>query len=348
MKKIVAAGIVLALCLSLLCACKDAAASSASASTAGLSASSSGASSDADAADSAPGLYVNGAKIEADPMMNVNGTDVPFDLYRYYYLSTKYMLSYGDDSLWTGEKGAENTASLLDRTERSVLTHYAIREMADAKGVALSDAELAQIDDVIQSYKDQMGEEQFNAALEQQYYTEEIYRELYANMLLRNKLYGDDILASAAKDYVHVQHILVKFESTEEGADHSKELKKAQEILEKVNAGEDFSSLMEQYNEDTGEPEDGYYFTTGKMVQEFEDAAFALKEGKTSDIVETSYGYHILKRLPLAQSYVKEHLSDFIGEALSAQIAEDLSAYTQKMKVTYSDAYDSVAPDTMR
>ena len=65
---------------------------------------------------------------------------------------------------------------------------------------------------------------------------------------------------------------------------------KAQEVLEKAQAGKDFNALMEEYNEDPGEPEEGYYFPTGVMVQEFEDASFALQDGEISDIVETSYG----------------------------------------------------------
>lgn len=75
----------------------------------------------------------------------------------------------------------------------------------------------------------------------------------------------------------------------------------ANDVLAKLKAGGDFDALMNEYSEDPGlaNAPDGYVFTTGEMVQEFEDAAFALGEGKISGLVKSPYGYHIIKREPL-------------------------------------------------
>ena len=77
--------------------------------------------------------------------------------------------------------------------------------------------------------------------------------------------------------------------------------KKAEQILAKINAGEDFDTLMNENSEDPGlaGAPDGYVFSYGEMVPEFEEAAFALEEDQVSGLVNTSYGIHILKRVPL-------------------------------------------------
>jgi len=80
-------------------------------------------------------------------------------------------------------------------------------------------------------------------------------------------------------------------------------LPKAEEVLAKVQAGEDFDALLETYGEDTGmqsEPAktEGYAICEGLnlYVPEFQEAAMALaKVGDTSELVKTSYGYHILQ-----------------------------------------------------
>ena len=103
----------------------------------------------------------------------------------------------------------------------------------------------------------------------------------------------------------------------------------AEELAEKLKnyTGDDlasyFAELADEYSEDPGRASypTGYTFTTGSMVKEFEDAAYALDEGAVSDIVESSFGYHILLRLPLdkaaaAESVREAYFTNFIDEQL--------------------------------
>jgi parvulin-like peptidyl-prolyl isomerase len=73
---------------------------------------------------------------------------------------------------------------------------------------------------------------------------------------------------------------------------------KVEDILKRVRAGEDFAALAKEFSEDPGSRAQGGdlgWFGRGEMVKEFEDAAFALKEGEVSGIVESPFGYHIIK-----------------------------------------------------
>ncbi len=94
-----------------------------------------------------------------------------------------------------------------------------------------------------------------------------------------------------------VRHILIL---TEKGLSTDKKKKKflqAKEILQEIKRGKDFADAAREYSEDISASEGGDvgYIEKGKMVPEFENAVYSMKEGEISDIVETAYGYHIIK-----------------------------------------------------
>ncbi|MFA4919654.1 MAG: peptidylprolyl isomerase [Thermodesulfovibrionales bacterium] len=100
------------------------------------------------------------------------------------------------------------------------------------------------------------------------------------------------------KEQVLASHILIKVDTTASEEDKKKAMAKAEDLLKRVKAGEDFAKLATEFSDDpSGKAKGGDlgYFSRGRMVKEFEDAAFALKPGEISDIVTTKYGYHIIK-----------------------------------------------------
>src|SRR5205085_685083 len=97
---------------------------------------------------------------------------------------------------------------------------------------------------------------------------------------------------------VHASHILISAPKTADAATRAKARAKAESILKDVHAGKDFSALAKQNSEDPGSAANGGdlgFFQQGQMVPQFNDVAFSLKPGAVSNVVETDFGYHIIK-----------------------------------------------------
>jgi parvulin-like peptidyl-prolyl isomerase len=117
--------------------------------------------------------------------------------------------------------------------------------------------------------------------------------------------YGYVVLRRCPVEKAHGRHILVRYEgSKRSGRDvtRTKEeaLKRAQDLLAKLDAGADFAALAKHDSEDGSSERGGDIGTPGRglLALPFERALFALQPGARSGVVETEYGYHIIERLP--------------------------------------------------
>ena len=109
--------------------------------------------------------------------------------------------------------------------------------------------------------------------------------------------YNQHIADYQVKEQVRARHILI---AVPEGADAKTDAAakaKAEDLLKQIRGGADFATLAKANSDDPGSKASGGelgFFTRGKMVPAFEQAAFALQPGQTSDLVKTSFGYHII------------------------------------------------------
>jgi len=102
-------------------------------------------------------------------------------------------------------------------------------------------------------------------------------------------------------EQVRASHILISTEPKDPNADPNqikvKAKEKAEGVLKQVNEGGDFAALAKENSDCPSAAQGGDLgkFGRGQMVKPFEDAAFSLKVGEVSDLVETQFGYHIIK-----------------------------------------------------
>ncbi len=344
------------------------------------------------------GLMVEG-KLMEDPgvMVTVGEYEIPFDYYRYYYLTYKdtYDMYYGDTT-WDTDFDHSKANMLKEMTESAIQRAYALQILAQEENITLTDEELASIEDEITAQKEVFGDD-FDDRLRQMHYTsEDMYRDIAQQQMLQKKAQteyterltaemGDDIIADAQDGYATAKHILigpieqpvnedlsaadtgedtsVSVPADGEEADPDAEVEdpamaaayaRAEELLAEIRSSSDpaatFDELMNEYSEDPGlaTSPDGYTFGPGEMVDEFYDGTMALEVGEISDPIKSSYGYHIIMRVPLDEEYVDEYFEtnrdSIISSAVYEKFQERLEKITANLPATPGEYYSYVSP----
>lgn len=189
-----------------------------------------------------------------------------------------------------------------------------MNEQLKAKKIDVNDAQIdARFDEIVKEYGPTL--EKFEAMVAQQGATikdvkEQVSFQLGVEKLYEldpsykavtdadaNKFYTDNPQYFQQPEQVQASHILIKTDEKADEATKAAAKAKAEELLKKVKAGGDFAALAKE-NSDCPSKERGGdlgLFGRGQMTPPFETAAFAMKVGDISDIVETQFGYHIIK-----------------------------------------------------
>lgn len=268
----------------------------------------------------------------AETVLTVNGLEVQWDQFFYFLNDELSTFLYYTGGQLPEDFNAALTDDVtirdyLDSMAESKAVYYAAAHTkAQERGLELTAEQEAALEEYWQQVEESYGDP---AALEADLKAGYLSKDLFLYILRCNsefstlmdesvglaggKLSEDDVKAWAADNgYVTVKHILRMTVNQQDGTALPEE-EKADVLAEmeiilaelKELQGEAlcarFDELIAEKGEDPGVAAnpDGYTFTSGTMVKEFEDAAFALGEYALSDIVETSYGYHILLGLPL-------------------------------------------------
>ena len=285
---------------------------------------------------------------------------------------------YGTELKWTDSYSDEQTYAdfVISATEQNISQFIAIEKAAADMGF-VKDAEFeAELNeqragDIATVCGEGASEEEFFAKLAENRMTRASYERIssanavYSQAFMSvfgeqfEKVETEDIIDFLNENkFMYASHILL-MTTDDDGAalddDAKAERREQLETLRaELSAIEDreelvarFKELKDEYDEDTGKTAypDGYMFTPGEMVPEFENAVLALDDYGLSDIVETTYGYHLILRLPLDTEAVMGYNDD--GTTYSARVAYANEKYTgaiadalDAIEVRYSDGFE--------
>jgi len=246
--------------------------------------------------------------------------------------------------------------ALLD----DLVGYHLLQQEATARKLVVADAE---VDVRVKQVRDQVGDEAaFQKALAERKTTLERVRADMRRQMLVDRLIEVEVVPTISvrpeqvtdfynqnpaqfvqPETLRTSHILVRLpEQADEAA--KKEMRaKAEALLRQVKAGADFAKVAKESSQDPGSAQNGGElppFSKGQMIPPFEEAAFALKPGQTSDVVETSFGFHIIRLherrapalVPLnqVQAQIQQYLAD---QQRQEKVAALIAALKAKGKV---------------
>ncbi|MFH1135163.1 MAG: peptidylprolyl isomerase [Pseudomonadota bacterium] len=236
----------------------------------------------------------------------------------------------------------------------NLISRQLLSQAAEQKGVKLDQKE---IDDQIEGLKKRFpSEEAFKEALAKMNVTlDELKRDFTEGLRIQKFIEQEfvektTVTEQEKKDHynkhrdefkqaeqVKARHILVKVDPKDDEAKKAEALKKIEALKARVEKGEDFAKLAEETSEGPSKSSGGDlgFFRRGQMVKPFEDAAFALEPGKTSGVVVSDFGYHIIKvedkKPERVASY--EEIQERLGEYLKQEkIREKVTAYLKDLR----------------
>ncbi len=243
-----------------------------------------------------------------------------------YVMRNQYEAYYGS-SIWDMEveEGVTLGDSMKDVITDQLVQMIILSSQAEDYGVSLNDEDNQAVEEYVENFKTNIGED----VMEKEGFTEDNIRSVVQKSTLAGKVsqamfdaeeveLTDEEKADAT--CIKVQHILISTTDTtkkdDEGnnvdmTDEEKEVylaeqkEKAEEALARAKNGEDFQALADEYSSENA----GFEFSFDKngydpvnmssMVEPFYTAAWQLGEGEISDLVESQYGYHIIKCVSL-------------------------------------------------
>ena len=193
-----------------------------------------------------------------------------------------------------------------------------------------------------------MDEEFYNNIFAQGYYLEAL--DEYYFGVGGEKAPSEDELRAEFDKYYKAKHILIRNTDDEgnelTGDALAEKQKLAQELQDRINAGEDFDELMNEYSEDTGlqfSPE-GYIFQDdGTYVEGFVNGVKALQPGETSkELVESEFGWHIIRREPLTDEDYQSMRPDLVYALTGESIDDLLNTWMEEAQIEYPEGHENL------
>ncbi len=305
-------------------------------------------------------------------VLTVNGAEITWKEYFgwLYSIIEQYEMYLGTTFEWSDSFSETQTFDEYAKFYADTMCsqYSVVSAESQAQALELNEEELAYIDALFENDAQTYAggdPEAFREFLESTYMDEDYYRYINSMSIFYNKLFdnaygmdGEKLSDEEVEDYIdangylYAKHILFltvdDARNPLDDAAKAEKLSQAEEVLAQLKACKDqeellakFDELMNAHSEDTGLAAypDGYYFLPGEMVPEFENGTKALENYTISDIVESSYGYHIILRLPITPDSEYQTGADFRFLAASSAFDTAMSEKFQNAEIVYSDEF---------
>jgi foldase protein PrsA len=296
-----------------------------------------------------------GAVVPENAVAVVNGEVMDLETFNkaFAMVERSYNELYGD-TIWTQEIQGQTVRDMIrERILEAMVIEKLIIGHVSSTDYKLSEEEVeeaytafmetaAEDADLTAFYEaNGIDEAYIKSQIESKLYTEEFERQVYAEV--ESDTANLEGLFDTYPLQVDASHILVA------------EAALADEIKGKIAAGEDFAELAKQFSVDTGSAQTGGalgLFGRGTMVEEFEKAAFALKAGEVSEVIQSQFGYHIIKvhdvqtLNTMKANGASEQEIEIQKSALMSNISQD--AYLAKIDALRAEAVVDTYPERIK
>lgn len=308
---------------------------------------------------------INGLSVSRN-IATVNGNELTEAEYKYYLEMTKEQMlteagAESAEDFWKTEIDGKKASEVAKERAMDDLirTEIAVQK-AKAAGITLSEEELASARSIfsdtssaakeqVKALEDMTGADKFQLGdiMEKLFLSNAYYQSLLAQENVLAKADDAAIAAKVSEDYAAVKHVLI-MNTPQDGAEVSDTetyaadaKKKAEEVLAKAVNGENFEKLIEEFGEDPGMEGnlEGYMIDktgasidgSGSMIPEFTQGTFAVQEGQVNPaLVESSYGWHIIKRYPMPKE--SQNYKTLLNAAESELSTDAYNAYLDGFK----------------
>ncbi|MFC4804005.1 peptidylprolyl isomerase [Filifactor villosus] len=267
----------------------------------------------------------------ADQLAKVNGQVITKDDFKrtLSLYSPSYELQFGP-TVWEMEiePGVTFAQKFQEEIYEKMITDKVLEEAATEEGITVTDEEVEKDFEELsatlkqqEAFKKMMDENKIDDEyLKGQIKKDKTIQKFFDKKMEESKVsdeeakkYYDEHIEDFTKSEVKASHILIstRDEATQaplSDAEKAKKKEEAEAILKQAKSGKNFAELAQQHSQDPGSAKLGGdlgYFDKKRMVPEFSEVAFALKVGEISDLVETEYGYHIIKLIDKKEAEVE-------------------------------------------
>lgn len=248
-------------------------------------------------------------------------------------------------------------AQLRETILNNLIEKELLYQESQARGI---EVDSKQVEEQLANLKGQFkNEEEFQKRIASMNYSEQVLRDQIRENLAIRELIDREVTSKVSvsesevasyykknkKEFeepekVHARHILIESGPDASDDEKAKAKEKIQDVQKQLEEGAEFSEVAKEHSEGPSSKSGGDlgYFSHGQMVEKFDKAAFALEPGEVSDIVETRFGYHLIKvedKKPASTKSLDEVKTSIKDKLRNEKIMQKLEPYIESLKQKY-------------